>query len=299
MSNIHQEKREVAMLSVLSNALLVAAKLVVGLLIGSVSVLSEAIHSGVDLVASAIALFAVKTSGKPADEEHPYGHGKVENISGTVEAVLIFFAAGWIIYEAVEKLLHPRLMTTPMLGIVVMAVSSGVNFVVSERLFRIGKKTSSAALLADAWHLRTDVYTSVGVMIGLAGIWLGAWIMPGFSLYWLDPVAAILVALLIIKAAYELTIEAGRDLLDTKLPAEEEAVIKHHVAEFAPTVKGFHRMRTRKAGHLRFVDFHIQVEGSMTVDRAHEISHDIARSIHEHYPDSIVNIHVEPYRASK
>jgi cation diffusion facilitator family transporter len=299
MKTMHQEKMAVALLSVLSNTVLVVSKLVVGFLIGSVSVLSEAIHSGVDLVASAIAYFAVRTSGKPADEDHPYGHGKVENISGTVEAVLIFLAAGWIIYEAVDKLRHPRPLGSPTLGVGVMCVSSVVNLIVSRMLFRVGRKTGSAALIADAWHLRTDVYTSAGVMAGLGGILIGSWLVPGINLQWLDPVAAISVALLIIKAAYELTIESGRDLLDTKLPAEEEALIQTHVAEFAPTVKGFHRMRTRKAGHLRFVDFHVQVEGSMTVDRAHEISHAIAHAIQEHYPDTVVNIHVEPWRGAQ
>jgi cation diffusion facilitator family transporter len=298
MKTMHQEKKAVALLSVLSNAVLVGLKLVVGFLIGSVSVLSEAIHSGVDLVASAIAYFAVRTSGKPADEDHPYGHGKVENISGTVEAVLIFLAAGWIIYEAVDKLRHPRPLSTPTLGVMVMCVSSVVNMIVSRMLFRVGRKTGSAALIADAWHLRTDVYTSAGVMAGLGGILIGSWVIPGVNLQWLDPLAAISVALLIIKAAYELTIESGRDLMDTKLPVEEESLIQRHVAEFAPTVKGFHRMRTRKAGHLRFVDFHVQVEGSMTVDRAHEISHAIAHAIQEHYPDTVVNIHVEPWRAA-
>lgn len=195
--------------------------MLVGLSIGSVAVISEAIHSAVDLLAALIALFAVHTSAKPADVDHPFGHGKVENISGALEALLIFLAAGWIIYEAVPKLTHPAGESIQVgWGILVMLFSSVVNMLISQRLFIVGKKTDSIALQSDAWHLRTDVYTSAGVMLGLSIIWLGGKLFPAIDLHWVDPLAALVVALLIIKAAWKLTSEAVRDLLDSRLPEE-------------------------------------------------------------------------------
>jgi cation diffusion facilitator family transporter len=168
MDPTQRRKTRVAWLSVASNTALVAAKVVVGLAIGSVSVLSEAIHSGMDLLAAAIALFAVRRSGVPADSDHQFGHGKAESISCLAEALLIFGAAGWIVYEAVDKLIHPRQIELASLGVAVMLLSSLVNWFVSASLFRVGRETDSQALLADAWHLRTDVYTSAGVMVGLS-----------------------------------------------------------------------------------------------------------------------------------
>ena len=290
----NKRKSNVAMLSVISNSSLVILKLAVGLIIGSVSVISEAIHSGVDLLAAIIALFAVRKSGKPADDDHPFGHGKVENISGTVEALLIFLAAGWIIFEAVEKLRNPEPIDEAWLGIAVMLTSVLANIIVSKRLFLVGRETESVALLADAWHLRTDVYTSLGVFGGLVVILAGGFFYPGVDLRWVDPVAAIGVALLIIKAAYHLTIESARDLVDAGLPAQEVDDVAKHIKSFAPTIRGFHRLRTRKAGASRFVEFHIRVDASMSVDESHRIADMITCSIKQHYPGTTVTIHIEP-----
>ncbi len=290
----NRRKSNVALLSVISNSSLVILKLVVGTLIGSVSVISEAIHSGVDLLAAIIALFAVKKSGKPADEDHPFGHGKVENISGTVEALLIFLAAGWIIFEALKKLRNPETLDEAGLGVVVMLISVIANIIVSKNLFRVGKETDSIALMADAWHLRTDVYTSFGVFGGLAVIFAGSLAFPGVDLRWVDPVAAIGVALLIIRAAYHLTVESARDLVDVGLPPEELDDVRRHIRVFAPTIRGFHRLRTRKAGSSRFVEFHIRVDPSMSVDESHRIADMITCSIKQHYPGTTVTIHIEP-----
>jgi cation diffusion facilitator family transporter len=289
-----RQKAAVAKLSIISNASLVILKLIVGVMIGSVSVISEAIHSGVDLLAAIIAFFAVKIAGKPADEGHPFGHHKVENISGTVEALLIFLAAGWIIFEAAKKLVSPQPMEEAGLGVAVMLVSATANFFVSQKLFLVGRETDSMALKADAWHLRTDVYTSIGVMAGLAVIWIGEALFPGADLHWIDPLVAIGVAMLIIKAAYRLTIEAARDLMDESLPDDEEDGIRKHIMVFAPTVRGFHRFRTRKAGASRFVEFHVRVDAAMSVDESHRISEMIADAIRHHFPGTIVTIHIEP-----
>ncbi len=290
----NMRKSNAALLSVISNACLVVLKLVVGAMIGSVSVISEAIHSGVDLLAAVIALFAVRKSSKPADEDHPFGHGKVENISGTIEALLIFLAAVWIIFEAVKKLQNPEPLNDAWLGVVVMLISVTANIFVSKNLFLVGKETDSIALMADAWHLRTDIYTSLGVFGGLAVIFAGGIVLPGADLRWVDPAVAIGVALLIIRAAYHLTVESARDLVDVGLPPEEVDDIRRHIRAFAPTIRGFHRLRTRKAGSNRFVEFHIRVDASMSVDESHRITDMITCSIKQHYPGTTVTIHIEP-----
>jgi cation diffusion facilitator family transporter len=289
-----REKTNVAWLSIISNSTLVTLKLIVGLAIGSVSVISEAIHSSTDLLAAFIALFAIKASSKPADQEHPFGHQKFENLSGTAEALLIFGAAVWIIYEAVHKLLHPAPLDNPGWGMAVMLFSSLTNLAVSQRLFRTAKKTCSVALEADAWHLRTDVYTSAGVTLGLFLIAFGERLFPGTHFHWIDPVAAIAVALLILKAAYTLTLKSTRDLLDESLPIEEEDLIRFHITGLAPVVRGFHRLKTRRAGHLRYVEFHMLVDAQMTVEQSHSIADHVTDAIREHFPDTLLTIHIEP-----
>lgn len=291
---IDKRKASAARLSVISNTTLVLLKLAVGIAIGSVSVISEAIHSGVDLLAAVIAWFAVKISSKPADEDHPFGHGKVENISGTAEALLIFVAACLIIIDAAKKLLNPQALEAPGLGVAVMLVSSVANIMISRMLFRVGKETDSVALQADAWHLRTDVYTSAGVMTALGIIWLGGFLFPEADLKLVDPLVAIGVALLIIKAAYKLTVESTRGLMDVSLPPEEEEKIRKCISVFAPTVRGVHRLRTRKSGSYRFVEFHARVDASMSISESHRITDMIALSIKECLPNTVVTIHIEP-----
>ncbi len=287
-------KERVALLSVLSNTMLVVMKLIVGVWIGSVSVISEAIHSGVDLVAAVIALFSVKTSSLPADGKHPFGHGKIENISGTIEALLIFVAAIWIIWEAVRKLLEPQPVETVGWGVLVMLISVTANTAVSRMLFKVGKETDSVALIADGWHLRTDVYTSAGVMVSLAVIWSGELLFPGLHFHWLDPVAAIGVACLILKAAWDLTRQSAGGLMDETLPPEEEEEIRRLIRSQLPLVHGYHQLRTRKAGHYRFIEVHIQVDGKMSVETAHTLNQDLVRRIKERFRHATVTVHTEP-----
>ena len=289
-----RRKERIALLSVVSNTILVIIKLIVGSLIGSVSIISEAIHSGVDLLAAMIALFSVKTSSIPADSRHPFGHGKIENISGTLEALLIFAAAVWIIVEAAGKLMYPEPIEDIGWGIGVMLLSSAVNLGVSRKLFRIGRETDSIALQADAWHLRTDVYTAAGVMAGLALIWICEWLFPGRHFHWLDPVAALFVALLIMKAAYDLTTQSAKDLLDAHLPRIEVDRIKQSILERGGVIHGFHDLRTRKAGHFRFVEFHVKVDPQMTVLDSHAIAKDLSDRIKTQFPHTTVTIHMEP-----
>ncbi|HZK48389.1 MAG TPA: cation diffusion facilitator family transporter [Thermoleophilia bacterium] len=286
-------KTRAALISVASNTTLTLLKLLVGIAIGSVGVLSEAIHSGIDLIASVIALFAVRRSGRPADEEHPFGHGKVENISGVAEALLIFVAAGWIIFEAVGKLRHPEPLETIGWGVGIMLLSAVANLWVSRMLFRVGKETASVALQADGWHLRTDVFTSAGVMGGLALIVVGQRVFPALDLDWIDPMAGIVVALLIVRAAYRLTTDATRDLMDSSL-ADEEIWIRAHLADLKPSIRGYHKLRTRRAGNTRFVDVHVLLDSSTHLDQAHEISQKIEDAVRDRFPGTSLTVHMEP-----
>jgi cation diffusion facilitator family transporter len=295
---IQKTKLTAAWISVLSNTFLIIAKLMVGIIINSVSVISEAIHSGADLLASGIAVMAVWHSEKPADKNHPYGHGKAENISGTIEAVLILIAAAWIIFEASTKLIRGGVVENAMWGIGVMLASSIINFIVSKYLFRIAQKTDSVALEADAWHLRTDVYTSAGVFSGLGLIWIGEEMFPGRHFHWINPAAAIIVALLIIHTAWELIQKSAKDLLDRALPVEEENWIREYIKNLNLSVFGCHYLRTRKAGSFRFVDFHIQVDGKMTVEASHALTDEITAAIQKHLPRASITIHTEPCNGS-
>ena len=291
---VHARKAAVAALSIVSNATLVVFKLIAGLLMGSVSVLSEAIHSAVDLIASLVAFVSVRSAAKPADRKHPFGHGKFENLSGAIEALLIFLAAAWIIREAVHKLGHPQPLEVPGVGAALMLLSAALNWGVSRRLFRIGRETESIALTADAWHLMTDVYTSVGVMIGLGIIWINQLLGLGWRVAWVDPVAALCVACLILKAAWDLTLQSVHDLLDASLPAEEQAWIREQVVAHAPAVRGMHGLRTRKGGAERFVEFHLIVAKEMNIGAAHDLSEAIEQAIEGRFPATHVSIHMEP-----
>ncbi len=277
-------KTKTARLSVISNSLLIIMKLAVGLLTRSVSIISEAIHSSMDLIAAVIAFSAVKISGTPADERHPFGHGKIENVSGVIEAVLIFVAAGWIIFEAVKKLLHPEEPGVLGLGILVMAVSAVINAFVSRRLYKVARLTDSVALEADALHLKTDVITSAGVALGLALMWLTGW-------YILDPVIAILVALLIIYESWMLLRKAFFPLLDTALSEEELTKLKEILEQMDVS---YHDLRTRAAGHQRFVEFHLDVPPQETIETIHRQCDIIEERIGREFRDVRVVIHPEP-----
>jgi len=276
-----------ARVSVMSNTALVGMKLAVGLAMGSVSVISEAIHSGLDLVAALIAFFSLSAAARPADERHQYGHGKVENVSGVIEALLIFVAAIWIIIEAYKRLVTGGRVESLGLGMAVMGISAVVNIFVSRYLFRVARAKDSIALKADAMHLSTDVVTSLGVLLGLG-------LMSLTGIHLLDPLVAIAVAALIIRASWELTRQAFAPLLDIKLPREEEQgivdIIRRHQGEYVE----FHQLRSRKAGAERHIDLHLVVPQDRHVVDVHAVCDRIEDEIKLLFPASHVVIHVEP-----
>jgi cation diffusion facilitator family transporter len=279
-----RSKRLAAALSVGSNTLLVLVKLVIGLLTQSVAVISEAVHSAMDLLAAMIALFAVTYSDRPPDADHSHGHGKMEHLSGAVEALLIFGAVLFIGYEAIERLIEGGQVQQAYLGAIVMGVSTVINIFVSWHLYRVGSRTDSDALLADAAHLRTDVYTSLGVLVGL--------LLVHFThLQWLDPAVAMAVALLIIREAWIITRRSVGGLLDQSLPESERQIVQRIIGDEGMS---FHELRSRKSGATRKIDLHLDVSPKATAEQIHQICDHLEAKIARQLPGAQVLIHPEP-----
>lgn len=284
-------KKQAALLSIISNTTLLSMKIIVGTITNSISIISEAVHSSIDLIASFVAFVSIKEAVKPADEDHPYGHGKYESISGFFEGILIFFAAGIIVYESIKRIIEGSDIEHVGIGTIIMFVSGGINLILSVVLFNISKKESSLALKADALHLSTDTLTSAGVGIGLL-------VINFTNLTIIDPIIAILVALLIVKASINLVKETIQELSDQSLPENEINEIKNIISS-NPNIIDFHKLRTRKIGKQREIDFHIVLENNMKLEKAHKISHAISDKILEKFPNSVVTIHIEPENENK
>ena len=289
-------KSNTARLSVISNTVLVLMKFVIGFASGSVSIISEAIHSSMDLIAAVIAFFSVRKAAEPPDADHSFGHGKFEDISGLIEALLIFVAAILIIWESAKKLLGGESEATSpdllILGIVVMGISALMNLYVSNRLMKVAKLSESIALESDAWHLRTDVYTSAGVMFGLILIKL-----TGITL--LDSLVALCVAVVIMKAAYDLTRRSLADLIDHSLPDADNQRITAIICEHASIYAGFHGLKTRRSGPEVFIEFHLVMSGEITVVQSHDLADHLEADLLLEFPRANVTIHIEPCSEGK
>jgi cation diffusion facilitator family transporter len=283
----HKTNIRVTRISIFSNVGLTVLKLVAGLLTMSTAVLAEAVHSAVDLIAALVAHFSVRKAAQPADKSHPYGHGKFDSFSGMVEGLLIFLAAGYIVYEALRKIIIGSEVERLGLGFGVMAFSALLNSVVSAILYSAARRTGSEAVEADALHLGTDVITSAGVAGGLVLIWItGATV--------LDPVVALAVAALIIKAAWGITRRSVGGLLDESLPKGEVETIERIIRSKSQSFAGFHELRTRRSGGKRHADLHLVTCPDMTVAQAHEIADDLESEIAGAFPEADVVVHVEP-----
>ncbi len=288
---IKMNKQNGAFLSIASNSILVILKIIAGISINSVSVLSEGIHSSIDLIASLIAFFSIRKASKAEDADHPFGHGKYENISGFVEAILILFAGIIIIYESISKIFSGSNIGNIHSGLLIMFISSVINLVISLNILRISKKTKSIALEADAMHLLTDVFTSLGVFIGLI-------LLKITGLKILDSISAIIVALLIIKTSVGLIKKSMKDLVDSSLDPEDINKILKVITKY-PDVKSYHRLRTRKNGNTREIDIHLLIDSNHSLVEAHNICNYIERDIKTIFPNSYTLIHVEPYANSR
>jgi cation diffusion facilitator family transporter len=281
--------RAAALLSVASNALLTIAKLVLGLVTGSVAVLSEAAHSASDLAASGIAFVAVRTAARPPDRDHPYGHEKAENLAAALEGVLVLVAGGAVMAEAIRRLVAGAPAIDHIgLAIAVMAASAAVNLVVSGRLRRVARRTGSPAIEGDAAHLTADIWTSAGTALGLGLVAITGW-KP------LDAIAALLVATYVVAMGVRLSWRAIQVLLDGSLPDEDLAVIEGVLAGFTADGVSFHALRGRRAGSKRHVDLHMVVPPETTVRHGHTLSGQVKSALREALPNLEVLIHLEDH----
>jgi cation diffusion facilitator family transporter len=283
------KRSRAAGLSIASNTGLILLKLVAGAVTGSVAIITEAIHSAVDLAASFIAYFSVRQAEAPADASHRYGHEKFENVAAAAEGVLILVGSGVIVYAAARSLVVGPELEALGFGIAVVAFATVVNLVVSTWLYRRARETQSAALEGDAAHLRTDAYTSLGVLVGLALVhWTGA--------EWLDPVVALAIAAAIVVTGLKIVARAWSVLVDEALPDAELAAIRAAIDDFAPRgVVGYHQLRTRRAGARRYVDLHLQFRLGMSLEEAHGTAHALQAEIARRLPGGAdVLIHLEP-----
>jgi cation diffusion facilitator family transporter len=281
-------KTRAAGLSIVSNSVLILLKVAAGLVTGSIALITEAIHSAVDLVASVIAYWSVRKAEQPADEDHLYGHAKVENLAAAIEGLLIVLGAAVIIFESLNRLADPPVLDSLGVGIAVIALSTVVNLVVSRFLYRQAKTHDSPALEGDAAHLRTDACTSLGVLAGLI-------VVQATGLNVLDPIVALVVAAAIIFSGVRIVMRSSRVLVDEALPADELAAIRDAVeTSGAPEIHGFHKLRARRAGSHRYIDLHVQFKDGTSLERAHAVSHDLTAAIQERIHGADVLIHLEP-----
>jgi cation diffusion facilitator family transporter len=283
-----RERTRAALVSIVSNSCLIALKLVAGAVTGSVAILTEAIHSGIDLIASCIAFFSVRQAEEPADAGHRYGHEKFENVAAAAEGVLILAGAAVIVYASAHALVEGTELESLGFGIGVIAFASIVNLLVSAWLFRRARETESAALEGDAAHLRTDAYTSLGVLVGLALVHWTGWT-------WVDPAVALVIACAIVVTGLRLVARSWRVLVDEALPEDELEAIRAAILDFRDRdVVGYHQLRTRRAGARRYVDLHVQFRAGTTLEDAHGIAHELQDRIASRLRGADVLIHLEP-----
>jgi cation diffusion facilitator family transporter len=277
-----------ALLSIVSNTTLIMLKVIAGSITGSVAILTEAMHSSIDLVASVVAYFSVRKAEEPADEDHRYGHEKVENVAAAIEGMLILVGSGVIGFEAVRRLVDDSPVEKLGIGIAVIALSMVANLAVSAFISRRARQTDSAALEGDAAHLRTDALTSGGVLVGLV-------LVEITGANWLDPVVALIVAAAIVVSGVRIVTRSTRVLVDEALPPDEMAAIREAVVAFGPReVVGFHKLRTRRAGARRYIDLHVQFRSGTTLEDAHETAHALQDEIRSRLRGADVLIHLEP-----
>ena len=280
-----KEKKSIALTSVVAAIFLTGFKLVIGILTGSLGILSEALHSALDLVAAIITFFAVKFADVPPDEGHNYGHGKIENYSALVETLLLVITCAWIIYEAIRRLItHEVHIEVTVWSFAVIVTSIIIDFSRSRALYKVAKKHDSQALEADALHFSTDIWSSTVVLIGLIGV--------TFNFQYADPVAALIVAMIVLTVSYRLGKRSFDALIDRAPKGLHEMV--EDIVKNILEVKQFHDIKVRESGPYKFVDLNIHVDKKMTIERAHEISHRVEEEIGKKIKNVKVMVHTEP-----
>jgi cation diffusion facilitator family transporter len=280
-----KEKKRVALISVFAAIFLTGFKLIIGFITGSMGILAEGLHSGLDLVAAVITYFSVRISDKPADEHHHYGHGKIENFSAFIETILLLITCGWIIYEAAGRLVSGQTHIEVTAWSYIVIISSIIIDVGRSRaLYRVAKKYNSQALEADALHFSTDIWSSTVVLFGL--------ICANFGFFFADSVAALVVALIVLYVSYRLGKRAMDVLLD-KAPQGTIKIVQHALTEF-PEVRHYHNLKVRTAGADTFIKLNIHLDPDLSLLQVHEICDKIEKELSAIIPRSEVYIHAEP-----
>jgi cation diffusion facilitator family transporter len=256
-------------------------------LTGSVGLLSDALESFVNLAGALMALAMLSLAAAPADDRHAYGHGKAEYFSSAFEGFLILLAALSIAYTAIDRFLHPQAIESVGIGLLVSVVASLINLFAARELLKAGRAFNSITLEADARHLMTDVWTSVGVIIGVGLVWASGWL-------WLDPLIALLVAANIVWTGWQLLQRSASGLMDEALPQEQIAAVESVLANYRQQGLDFHALRTRQAGRLAFISLHVLVPGQWTVQRGHDLVERIEHDIRATVPFSHLTTHLEP-----
>jgi len=285
-----QEKKKVAFWSVVAAVFITAFKLIIGILTGSLGILSEALHSGLDMVAAIITYFSVRVSDKPADREHNYGHGKVENLSALIETILLLVTCVWIIYEAVHRLLSGQTnIEVTVWSYVVVICSIIIDYTRSRALYRVARKHNSQALEADALHFSTDIWSSTVVLFGLICYQLLGW-------HQADSIAALFVAVIVLFVSYQLGRKAIDVLLD-KSPVNTTKVV-HEILKNIPEVLKYHGLKARTAGADTFIKFNVHFNPDLSLREVHEVCDHIESEIKNRVVRSEVYIHAEPEEIS-
>jgi cation diffusion facilitator family transporter len=281
-------KTRAAAVSIASNSCLIVLKVAAGLVTGSVGILSDAVHSLMDLIASLIAWASVRKADEPADASHRYGHEKLEDLAAGAQALLLLFGAAFIAGEAIRALSEGNHVGSIGVGLAVAAAAAAVNLVISTYLERAGRTSGSIALHANAADLRTDAFVSLAVFVSLLVVKLT-------GVTWIDPAVGLLVAVAITRTGVLILIDASRHLVDEALPADELAALHQVVQSFVgDEVVGFHDLRARHVGSRHQVDLHLQFSSGTSLERAHYVSHQLQDAVAERLPGTTVLVHLEP-----
>jgi ferrous-iron efflux pump FieF len=281
-------KSSAARLSVLAAAFLILLKTATGLLTGSISVWASLLDSTMDIFASVINYFAVRAASRPPDEDHRYGHGKAESLAGLFQSFVITVSGGFLVREAVRRIVSPRLTASEWLGVGTMAVAAAVSVALVKRLRAVARKTDSPALAADAVHYATDVFTNGAALVALLVVALTGWTLA-------DPLISLAISAFILYSAFEVGRDSVHVLMDRRLPREVDAKVAAIVGRFrGEGVLGFHDLRTRRSGSHKFIDLHLEVERDQSLVAAHDLTERVIRAIHAEIPRSRVHIHTDP-----
>ena len=283
-------RENVSRLAIVSISALIIMKLITSFVTGSIGIRADAFHSLIDLAGAVIGYIGIKISSKPPDKQHPFGHGKAENIAGTIISLFIFAAAGLIAYQAIDRIISGGEVEMVSIGIYVTAAAIAINLVFARYALKVARKTDSVALEATARDMQADVYSSIAVLVGLVLV-----LITGLTI--MDSIVALLVAVLILRTAIISFKKSFSGIMDTALPKEEVDIIKSMLTEHREQIVGFHDLRTRKSGNQRFVDLHMVMHKTISVEEAHNMADHLEEDLKEKLSNMNITIHIEPCEA--